>query len=225
MPFVASIKENIVKKKIGAEKSKLLPTDLGRSVLTFMCAHFGDLFNYGFTSRMEARLDATATADNNGETCKEILRELWLSFKDRYDVLLQTKKVARSANEEAKPVCEWNGVAVVKKSGRYGEYYQCGDETIPCKPDDDPTVICRRFEEKKANSAGVTFKKYAIRTGKYGPYIVKTSVKKSQFVAVPKDLDASVLTEKEVEAIYKLGSASLEAKAGKTHAVKKRNKI
>jgi hypothetical protein len=135
-------------------------------------------------------------------------------------VLLQ-KKVARGANENAKPVCEWNGVTVVKKSGRYGEYYQCGDETIPCTSDDDPTVICQRFEEKKVNSVGAMFKNYAIRTGKYGPYIVKTSVKKSQFVAVPKDLDASVLTEKEVEAIYKLGSASLVAKA-ETIAKKKK---
>jgi DNA topoisomerase-1 len=46
----ATIKE--LKKKVGAEKNKLVPTELGRSVLNFILKHFNDLFDYGFTSQM-----------------------------------------------------------------------------------------------------------------------------------------------------------------------------
>jgi topoisomerase IA-like protein len=46
-----------------------------------------------------------------------------------------------------------------------------------------------------------------IRNGQYGPYIIKTSVKKMQFVSLPKGLDGTTLTEKEVEVLYQAGLA------------------
>ena len=52
--------ETSLKKKLGAEKSKLVPTDLGRSVLQFLLQHFNDLFDYSFTAQMEKRLDKIA---------------------------------------------------------------------------------------------------------------------------------------------------------------------
>ena len=59
-----------------------------------------------------------------------------------------------------------------------------------------------RFEAKK-NGNVKQFKDYVIRTGQYGPYIMKTSLKKPQFVSLPKGLDITNLTEKEVEVLYK----------------------
>ena len=49
------------------------------------------------------------------------------------------------------------------------------------------------------------FKEYVIRTGQYGPYIMKTSLKKPQFVSLPKGISPDTLTEKEVDALYKMG--------------------
>jgi topoisomerase IA-like protein len=64
-----------------------------------------------------------------------------------------------------------------------------------------------RLEEKKKGGAGViqTFKEFVIRTGPYGPYIMKPALKKPQFVSLPKGIDPSSLKEKEVEALYRLG--------------------
>jgi topoisomerase IA-like protein len=62
-------------------------------------------------------------------------------------------------------------------------------------------------ENGKNGSVIKEFKHYAIRNGQYGPYIIKTSVKKMQFVSLPKGLDGATLTEKEVEVLYQAGLA------------------
>jgi topoisomerase IA-like protein len=51
----------------------------------------------------------------------------------------------------------------------------------------------------------VIFKEFVIRTGSYGPYIMKTTLKKPQFVSLPKGVDPNSLKEAEVAALYKLG--------------------
>jgi DNA topoisomerase-1 len=72
------------KKKVGQEKRKLVPTDLGRHALTFLLRHFPELFDYRFTALMEARLDAVSTGT---EPWKQLLRDTWTSYKDPYEDL------------------------------------------------------------------------------------------------------------------------------------------
>jgi DNA topoisomerase-1 len=253
-----------LKKKVGAEKNKLVPTDLGRSVLSFMLSHFEDIFNYNFTAKMEKRLDAIADGE---EPWKQVLRDMWESYKERYETLLskqslkpkegetsakvkefsdglkavQTKKgpllliegdpvkflgwptgvafdkmteeIALKFKETAETartgeqVGEWKGSPILKKKGKFGEYLQSGETSIPFKHGEPLDKIIERLEAKTSGSTGTLkeFKEYSIRTGQYGPYIMKTSLKKPQFVSLPKDVDPNTLTQKEVEAIFKLG--------------------
>lgn len=256
--------EKETKKKVGAEKNKLVPTELGRSVLTFLLQHFTDLFEYDVTSHMEKRLDRIAEGT---EPWKMILHDIWQSYQERYHTLLQGQKdrsntkvreftnglkavqskkgplllieglqkedtifIGWPANisfeemteerahafqkEEEKKIGNemgrWNDQPIQKKSGKFGEYVQCGDVSIPFVEEEIEKTI-ERLEAKvnaKANSSVIKeFKHYAIRNGQYGPYIIKTSVKKMQFVSLPKGLDGATLTEKEVEVLYQAGLA------------------
>jgi DNA topoisomerase-1 len=260
-----------LKKKVGAEKNKLVPTELGRSVLTFMLKHFNDLFEYGFTAQMEKRLDQVA---EGAEPWKQVLRDMWASYKDRYQDLsskqqlkaapgepnarikefsgglkaVQSKKgpllliegvtkedtqflgwpegvafesmtesVALKFKEEVAAkkqgaqVGEWNGQPILKKTGKFGDYLQCGEVSIPYQVAEVLEKTIERLEAKQNGGGGVIkqFKNYVIRTGQYGPYIMKASVKKAQFVSLPKGIDGTKLTEKEVEEYFKTG---LEAK-------------
>jgi DNA topoisomerase-1 len=266
--------EKNLKKKVGAEKNKLVPTDLGRSILSFILAHFEDLFNYNFTGKMEKRLDAIAEGE---EPWKQVLRDMWASYKDRYETLLskqslkpkdgehsakvkefsdglkavQTKKgpllliesdpvqflgwptgvafdkmteeIALKFKETAavakqgEQIGEWNDKPILKKKGKFGEYLQCGETSIPFKSDEPLEKTIERLEAKATGSTGPIkeFKEYSIRTGQYGPYIMKTSLKKPQFVSLPKDIDPATLTQKEVEAIFKLGLDSKKKWTGK----------
>ena len=78
------IRTETKKKKVGQEKAKLVPTDLGRHALTFLLRHFPELFDYRFTALMEARLDAVSAGS---EPWKQLLRDTWGSYKDPYEDL------------------------------------------------------------------------------------------------------------------------------------------
>jgi DNA topoisomerase-1 len=251
-------KEKEVTKKVGAEKNKLVPTDLGRSVLQFMLKHFDDLFNYGFTSEMEKRLDKVA----EGDDWKKVLRDMWESYKDRYEELMNGTNAFTTQNRKIKDfngikavqskngpilliegktegkeetqflgwpagvtfedmteelalqfketnkleeIGKWNNEPIIKKRGKFGDYLQCGSISITYQVEDLEKTIERLNAKQNDKKNTVQFKEYVIRTGQYGPYIMKTTLKKPQFVSLPKGLNASTLTEKEVESIYKTG--------------------
>jgi DNA topoisomerase-1 len=272
-PCMWPAEEKELKKKVGAEKNKLVPTDLGRSVLSFILKHFNDLFDYGFTAQMEKRLDQVA---EGLEPWKQVLRDMWASYKDRYEDLLSKQSLkAKDGEQNAKvkefnnavkglkavqskkgpllliegvkkedtqflgwptgvafedmteeralkfkeevakkkrgdEIGEWNGQQIVKKSGKFGDYLQCANLSIPYQAGEELDKTIERFETKQNGGANVIkqFKEYVIRTGQYGPYIMKTSLKKAQFVSLPKGVDGSTLTEKEVEALYRAGIES-----------------
>jgi len=245
------------KKKIGGEKRKLVPTELGRSVLSYLLTHFEDLFTYDFTAHMERRLDHIAEGTEHE---KQILRDTWASYQERYEALLAQPSIKGSAKikefggglkavqskkgplilqegkedtqflgwpqntkweeitaEQAKAfqqeqqeikkgimIGHWKEQPITKKTGKFGDYLQCGAVSIPYQEEELEKTL-QRFEAK---TQIIEFKEFSIRTGQYGPYIMKTSLKKPQFVSLPKGIDPSTLTEKEVEALYKLGLES-----------------
>ena len=119
----------------------------------------------------------------------------------------------------------WDGVPVEKKSGTFGTYFQCGTLCIPFQEESWEETIQRLEAKKQAKESEIVFKEYVIRTGQYGPYIMKKSLKKPIFVSIPKGIPIEHLTEKEVEALYKLGKApkAPKAKAQKAKAPKNKN--
>jgi DNA topoisomerase-1 len=247
------------KKKVGGEKRKLVPTELGRSVLSYLLTHFEDLFTYDFTAHMERRLDHIAEGTEHE---KQILRDIWASYRERYEALLSQPSIKGSAKikefggglkavqskkgplilqegkedtqflgwpantkweeitaEQAKAfqqeqqeikkgimIGNWKDQPITKKTGKFGDYLQCGAVSIPYQVEELEQTLQRL--EAKTQTTTREFKEFSIRTGQYGPYIMKTSLKKPQFVSLPKGIDPSTLTEKEVEALYKLGLES-----------------
>jgi len=259
------------KKKSGAEKNKLVPTDLGRSVWNWLRTQFEDLFAYGFTAQMESRLDQIAhpVDRSDPESWKSLLREIWNSYQPRIEKLDQVPKSDSSDRSNPKirtfsngmkavqskkgpilliegktkedtqfigwpkgvafdqiteeqafefqkdqselrngsEIGTWNGNPIQKRSGKFGSYLQAGSISIPFVENEPMEDLIQRLETKQAGGSGAiqTFKEFVIRTGPYGPYIMKTSLKKPQFVSLPKGIEPTSLKEKEVEALYKLG--------------------
>ena len=259
-PHVWPAKQTAITKKVGAEKNKLVPTELGRSVLNFILQHFEDLFAYDFTATMEKRLDKIAEGT---EQWKQILQDMWALYKDRHEALskkavlstnsvkvkeftnglkaVQSKKgplllkeltkgdtiffgwptgvafeemteeqaTAFVKDEQIKKdgsiIGHYEDHPIIKKSGKFGEYLQCKDTSIPYQEEPLEKTIERLEAKKNVIAPLKQFKEYVIRTGQYGPYIMKTSLKKPQFISLPKGITVETLTEKEVDALYKLG--------------------
>ena len=190
-------------KKIAAEKNKMIPTDLGRSVVTFMLQHFEDIFNYNFTGQMEQRLQLVAEGK---EEWKGVIHDTWTSYKDRFDALNAMKREYTAKSEQ---IGEWNGEPIEKKSGKFGDYLKCGEISVPFRMESLEETV-QRLEAKAAGSVK-EFKEYTIRTGQYGPYIMKKGLKKPLFISVPKGIDVATITEKDIDALYKAGVEAKKA--------------
>ena len=80
----------------GQEKQKLVPTALGESVLNFCLKEFPHLFAYDFTAQMENRLDLVAKGE---EAWKNVCRDTWASYKDRYAALKDKGSVPSSSEK------------------------------------------------------------------------------------------------------------------------------
>jgi len=74
-----TIEESSEKTIIGGEKNKLIPTNIGNIVNTFLCEHFEIILNYNFTAKVEENLDLISQGKKNWVN---VVREIYKSFND-----------------------------------------------------------------------------------------------------------------------------------------------
>jgi DNA topoisomerase-1 len=149
---------------------------------------------------------------SEGKTKEDTVFYGWpsgIAFEDMTEAIAATFIQLKQSEKDGSIIGEYEGESIVKKTGKFGTYIQCGTVSIPYQEEAVEKIIEKLAAKKEVKQGEVTFKEYVIRTGQYGPYIMKTSLKKPQFVSLPKGVNPTTLTEKEVEALYKLG---LEAK-------------
>jgi DNA topoisomerase-1 len=100
--------------KQGAEKDRLVLTPVGEQVLKYLTHHFDDLFQYKFTANMESRLDAIS---EGSEPWKDVLRQTWESYKDRYEVQKAEKGSVTATSRSIRKEFGNGLVAVLGKKG------------------------------------------------------------------------------------------------------------
>jgi len=176
--------EQIVKKKMGGEKKKLVPTALGLQCLSFLEKHFPHLFDYKFTSQMETRLDLV---EKGTEMWKQVLRDTWATYKDKYESMKSGGSVTGSvtgSTDSSKVKTFSDGLkAVMSKKGPL--ILQEGTNTVfygwPSGVvfDDLTEADARAFVAKVSEAKAVaeepigTFEGQPVlrKTGKFGPYV------------------------------------------------------
>ena len=184
------------KEKYGAEKNKLVPTDMGFVVTEFLTEHFADIMDYHFTAQVEEKFDQIAMGKYDW---RKILEE----FYDKFEPIVeQVEKHSRKAKGErllgTDPV---SGKKVYAKIGPYGPMVQLGDSADTDKPKyasllPGMSIMDVKLEEalkllefpKKLG----TYKEddVFIGTGKYGPYVRY----KNKFYSIPSHLNALEMT-------------------------------
>lgn len=137
-----------------------------------------------------------------------------IAFSDMTEELARAF-LAEAAAAAAAATEVWNGHPLVRKTGPHGPYVRWNGTTLSVKADESLDSIKERLTAKtSAVASGATtgplktFKDYVIRSGPYGPYILKPALKKPQFVSVPKTVTIDTLTESEVAALYTQGLAA-----------------
>lgn len=131
-----------------------------------------------------------------------------------WDKLTEEKAIAYEEDQRRQmnpdQIAIWREKPVYKKTGPYGVYLQWDTTNIPWLEGETIEEMESRLE-KRINQPSVVKegKNYVIRNSQYGLYIMKktktTKTKKPICISLPRGLDPSQLTEKEMERIYQMG--------------------
>jgi DNA topoisomerase-1 len=108
---------------------------------------------------------------------------------------------------------EHNGHEILRKKGPYGLYAECNGVRVNCLADTSLEDIIAKLQAKQESPAR-TLGPFQIRTGQYGPYLMKSGAtgtnKKPVCVSIPKGTDIDTLTAQQAGELFEAG---LKAKA------------
>lgn len=207
---------DITKSEIsGAEKGKLIPTDIGMVVNDYLIDAFPDIVSYNFTANVEKQFDDIAEGK---EAWTDTLKEFYDKFHPEITRATATKSELK-VGERILGNDPVSGKVVSVKIGRYGPVAQIGSVSDAEKP---------RFAQLKANMSIETAtleqvldlfklprelgeiegKKVSIGIGRFGPYIYHNAV----YTSIPKEMDPLSITLDEARELIK---AKQEANARK----------
>ena len=116
------IKASAKSETVGAEKSRLLPQDIGMIVTDYLVKNFDTILDYGFTANVEKDFDRIA----EGEMAwNSIIGEFYGPFHTKVQETMSNREyshVSRELGTDPK-----DGLPLVARFGQYGPYVQKGD--------------------------------------------------------------------------------------------------
>lgn len=185
------IKEIELSEITGADKNKLIPTDVGMVVNDFLVNHFEGILDYNFTAKLEQDFDEIAEGE---EKWTEVISEFYNKFHPNVEDV--AKNAEREVGERILGTDPKTGKPVKARLGKYGPMVQIGSVEDDEKPKfaglkPNQTLNSVTFEEamdlfKLPKDLGqYKGEKVETNVGRYGPY-VKYGKK---FASLPKGED------------------------------------
>ncbi len=120
-PIMSTIQE---RGYVEQREKRLHPTELGFVVNDQLVQHFPDVFDVGFTARMEEALDAIA---DDGRNWVEVLREFYGPFAQQLQVAEATMERAEVQAQPIGEACPQCGHDLVLRNGRFGKFIACSN--------------------------------------------------------------------------------------------------
>lgn len=201
--------------KTGAEKGKLLPTDVGTVVNDFLLENFPEIMDYNFTANVEKDFDEVAEGHKDWT---DLIRDFYSEFDPQVERTLE-QKADHKVGERSLGNDPASGKPVVVKIGRYGPMAQIGaggDEEKPrfatLQPGQSIATITLeealelfRLPRNVGEFEGLPV---VVSTGRFGPYVQHAK----KYASIPKNEDPlGISLERAVELI--LAKREAEAKS------------
>ena len=171
------VTENVLTEKVGADKGKMMPTDIGNIVNDFLVENFGSILDYGFTAKVESDFDNIADGKENWTAViKDFYKDFHFTVKD------VAENAERASGQRLLGVDPDSGKNVYVRLGRFGAMVQIGEATDEEKPkfaslQGDQTMSSITYEEamdlfKLPKTLGdYEDKEVVVANGRFGPYI------------------------------------------------------
>ena len=186
-----NVSENQLSEKVGSEKGKLVPTDIGTIVTGFLVNHFEAILDYNFTAKVEASFDDIA---DGKQDWTKMMKNF---YKDFHPIVEDVAANAeRESGERILGKDPKTGRQVSVRLGKFGPMVQIG--TVD--DEEKPTFASLSPEQQLSN---ITYEEamdlfqlpkalgeykdetIEVNNGRFGPY-VKFGKK---YVSLPKGVD------------------------------------
>ena len=200
-----NIVPSTLEERAGADKGKLLPTDIGTVVNDFLTANFPDIMDYNCTANVEKDFDDVAEGNKEWTS---LIRQFYADFDPLVTRAMEERNELRVGEREL-GIDPKSGKVVKVRIGRYGPMVQIGTAEEEEKPlfatlPKDKSMASITLDEalelfKLPRTLGeYEGKPVVANTGRFGPYINHDK----KFVSIPKGEDPlEISLERAIELI------------------------
>lgn len=172
-----TIEKKTLTERVGADKGKLIPTDIGSVVNDFLVAHFDTIMDYNFTANVENSFDLIAEGNENWT---EMLGKFYTHFHPIVENV--EKNSGRETGERLLGTDPKTGRPLSVRLGRYGAMAQIGNPEDAEKPIYASLLVGMSIETITFEEALKLFelprhlgivdgKNVEVNVGKFGPYV------------------------------------------------------
>ena len=171
------VEDKKLTEKVGSDKGKLVPTDIGMIVTDFLVNHFESILDYNFTAKVEDQFDDIAEG-------KEDWKKMMKTFYDKFHPVVEDVKenADRESGERILGEDPKTGKQVSVRLGKFGPMVQMGTVDDEEKPTfaslgSDQQLNTITFEEamdlfKLPKSLGkYKEEEVEVNNGRFGPYV------------------------------------------------------
>ena len=180
-----------LKEIVGANKGKLVPTDVGIIVNDFLVTNFTNILDYSFTAKVEQSFDLIAEGSKNWTS---MIKGFYDGFHKTVDFVKEN--ASRETGERILGNDPKSGRVVKVRLGRFGPIAQIGESDDEEKPIFVSLSPGQQLESLELNEALELFKlpkligifeeqDVTVNNGRFGPYLKF----KDMFVSLPKGED------------------------------------
>jgi DNA topoisomerase-1 len=176
---------------VGAEKGKLMPTDIGMVVNDFLMEYFPDIMDYNFTAQVESNFDEIAAGR---ERWNDEISKFYSGFHTNVENV-STLRLEHKVGERMLGTDPATGKPVSVKIGRFGPLVQLGSSDDSEKPRfasllKNQSVSSLTLEEAlklfelPRELGEVDGEIMTVAVGRFGPYVKHGK----NYVSIPKDI-------------------------------------
>ena len=176
----------------GADKGKLIPTDIGTVVNDFLIQHFPGIMDYNFTAKVEQDFDKIAEGKMLWE---KMMKKFYKDFEPTVEKTMNAR-AEHKAGERQLGIDPKSGKPVFVKIGRFGPVIQIGSAEDQDKPQFAHLPKELSMEHITLEQALELFKlprmlgeyegePITVSTGRFGPYVLHKKI----YTSLPKDTD------------------------------------
>jgi DNA topoisomerase-1 len=185
------VKDNMLTEKVGSDKGKLIPTDVGMIVTDFLVNHFESILDYNFTAKVESQFDDIADGKINWT---EMMKDFYKDFHPKVEDV--SANAERESGERVLGTDPKTGRQVSVRLGKFGPMVQIGTVDEEEKPLFASLLPNQQLSSLTFEDAMDLFQlpkdlgtyegeEIIVNNGRFGPY-VKFGKK---FVSLPKGVD------------------------------------